>query len=308
MGAGPCANRRRSSRSVSRVSSSSASDRGSQRRSSTSRVDVKAPVVGLHRPPANDLGSRHLADDLVVARLAQRPADADVVAGLLEHLAHGALDLRLAGPELSLRQAPVVVARPMDDRDLDAAAVRRRNLPFATDHAARCADVAPLTRSPIVDASGGAARATRRGPPAAPRRALRLALERDPGGEVERPVVGCLRRPRQGSPRGAPASWSSPSRVWTRALVSRFRIASAPPSGSVEGRTDGVGRVAGALGTDAELVIVVVGPSGHPFAVASRAASRRWRRAWAAPARPPGWRSGGASVRRRSHEPLQECA
>ena len=76
-------------------------------------------LLRLHRPPAHDLRPHAAAAGLHVARLAQPAADPDVEAGLLEHLADGALEVGLAGRDLALRQAPIVVARPMDDRDLD---------------------------------------------------------------------------------------------------------------------------------------------------------------------------------------------
>ena len=74
--------------------------------------------VGPHRPPVDDLQPLDPGHALDVARLAQRAADADPVTRFLQDLPHGALDLRLARRQLALGQAPVVVARPMDDGDL----------------------------------------------------------------------------------------------------------------------------------------------------------------------------------------------
>ena len=73
----------------------------------------------FHRPPADDLLSRHPGVALHIARLAQRPAQSHVVAGFLEHLADGAVDLALAGGQLPLRERPVVVALAVDDGHLD---------------------------------------------------------------------------------------------------------------------------------------------------------------------------------------------
>ena len=52
-------------------------------------------------------------------KIAQGSPDAYVEARLLQHLAHGSLEVRLTGDELALWEAPVVVAGPMDDGHLD---------------------------------------------------------------------------------------------------------------------------------------------------------------------------------------------
>ena len=116
----PRAKRSRTSRSVVRVS---AAGRFGQREPLAGR---RPPGWPRRRPPrpAWPTSARPSVRDrrrsaFVVARLAQRAADADVEAGLLEHLAHGALEVGLARRQLALRQAPVVVARAVDDGDLD---------------------------------------------------------------------------------------------------------------------------------------------------------------------------------------------
>ena len=119
VGAAPRANRSSTSRSVSRLSWSV----GLREREPAQIVDLaggrEGALLGLHRPPAHDLRPHAGAVALDVAGLAQPAPDPNVESGLLEDLADGALEVGLAGRDLALRQAPVVVARPMDDRDLD---------------------------------------------------------------------------------------------------------------------------------------------------------------------------------------------
>src|SRR3954469_7517717 len=71
-------------------------------------------ALGLHPVVAHELGAV-LA--VVVARVAERVRDAAGQAGLLLDLAQRGLLEALALVELPLRQAPVVVARPVHDGD-----------------------------------------------------------------------------------------------------------------------------------------------------------------------------------------------
>ena len=87
-------------------------------------VRCEGSCLGLHRPVLNDLRPCGLRRLLEVAHLAERSSYLDPESGLFEDLADGPFDVRLAGGELSLGQAPVVVAGPVDHCDLDPVGAR----------------------------------------------------------------------------------------------------------------------------------------------------------------------------------------
>src|SRR5919106_1709717 len=78
----------------------------------------EAPSLRLHRPVAHDLRPLARARTFEIPHLAEGTPQTDAETRFLHHLAHRALDLRLARSELPLGNRPVVVARTVDHRDL----------------------------------------------------------------------------------------------------------------------------------------------------------------------------------------------
>ena len=86
-------------------------------------VDEPAVAAGHLGGPVADLLDRGLAAlGHRVGRRRERVTEADPQAGLLEGLADGRVGEGLAGVELALRPGPVVVARPVDEGDLEPTA------------------------------------------------------------------------------------------------------------------------------------------------------------------------------------------
>ena len=173
-----------------------------------------------------------------------------------------ALELRLAGRELALRHAPVVVARPVDDRDLD---LRRRSSPSPTRHTTPPAAWIGARGSALSSsgaASGGPACATRPGSSARASLRARRARARAscPAARLNGPSARMRSRANRSivSSRHDRILQLAQDVLDVRPPAWRTRFACAAALAAERGRHR-LGRVAGPLGAHAHVVEVLVG-------------------------------------------------